>query len=282
MPATRLSTIRVSKPWGRHHLWPGFSDPAPGEDPIGEIWFDAPGGMDAELMVKYLFTSERLSIQVHPGDEQARAAGYPRGKEEAWVILAAEPGATIALGTKAPMTPATLRAAALDGSIEAQVDWRPVAAGDVIYSSAGTIHAIGAGITLIEVQQNVDLTYRLYDYGRPRELHLDAGAAVSRPEPFTDQLTPETLALGRTLLVRDRKFVLERWRWSGGQTLTLPPGLEGWLTMAGGSGLAGGQNMPPGSCWHVCGETPLTFEAGADVLFAHVGSAPCARLSGGS
>src|SRR3546814_2738640 len=92
-----------------------------------------------------------------------------RGKDEAWLILAAEPDSTIALGTKRPVGREELRDAALDGSIEDLLDWKPVKAGDFYYSPAGTVHAIGAGITLIEVQQNVDLTYRLYDYGRPRD-----------------------------------------------------------------------------------------------------------------
>lgn len=89
MPAIRLETKRVEKPWGREDLWPGFGDVAPGGDPVGEIWFQHPGvpADTPELLIKYLFTSEKLSIQVHPDDARARAAGYARGKDEAWVIL---------------------------------------------------------------------------------------------------------------------------------------------------------------------------------------------------
>ena len=87
MASARLTTIRVEKPWGRHRLRPGFADPAPDAQPVGEIWFEAPEGPQAELLIKYLFTSERLSIQVHPNDAQARAKGFARGKDEAWVIL---------------------------------------------------------------------------------------------------------------------------------------------------------------------------------------------------
>jgi mannose-6-phosphate isomerase len=278
MPVTRLSTIQVAKPWGRHDLWQGFDDPPADEEAVGEVWFDAPADVEAELMVKYLFTSERLSIQVHPDDAQARAAGYPRGKEEAWVVLAAQPESTIALGTIRPLSADELRAASLDGSIEALVEWRPVCAGDVIYSPAGTVHAIGAGITLVEVQQNVDLTYRLYDYGRPRELHLDQGMAVSRAVPFADKLRPETLAPGRTLLVRDRKFILERWNWNGVRTLALPPDLKAWLTVISGTGRIGDQPLEPGSCWLVTGETSLVLDSNADILFAHTGPEPLARL----
>src|SRR3569832_799528 len=104
MPATLLATKRVEMPWGRERLWPGFPDPAPGGEKVGEGWFQTPLPGEPELLIKFLFTSEKLSVQVHPDDDTARKAGYPRGKDEAWVILAAEPHATIALGTKQPMS----------------------------------------------------------------------------------------------------------------------------------------------------------------------------------
>ncbi len=163
MPATLLATKRVEKPWGRHHLYPGFPDPAPDAEPIGEVWFQSPHPEEPELLVKFLFTSEKLSIQVHPDDTAAQAAGYARGKDEAWVVLDVERGATIGLGLTRRATREELRAGALDGSIEALVDWRPAKPGDVIYSPAGTVHALGAGLAIVEIQQNVDLTYRLID-----------------------------------------------------------------------------------------------------------------------
>jgi mannose-6-phosphate isomerase len=254
MSAIRLSTIRVDKPWGRMKLWPGFENPASGADPVGEIWFDAPAGQTPELMVKYLFTSERLSIQVHPNDDQARARGYPCGKDEAWVILAAEPDSTIALGTVRPVAQADLRAAALDGSIEALMDWRAAKAGDVIYSPAQTVHAIGAGITLIEVQQNVDCTYRLYDYGRPRELHLEDGIAVSDPVPFVE---PQRSAW---------KFAMERVALHGAQNLALASGTPGWLIPVAGAGTVDGAPFQAGECWQIEGETQISGEA--DLLIA--------------
>jgi mannose-6-phosphate isomerase len=158
MTATLLATKRVEKPWGRHDLWPGFPDPAADAPAVGEVWFQTPHAGEPELLIKYLFTSDRLSVQVHPDDAAARAAGYPRGKDEAWLILAAEPESTIAIGTLAPMTRDELRAASLDGSIEHLLDWKPVKAGEFYYSVAGTVHAIGAGLTVVEIQQNVDLT----------------------------------------------------------------------------------------------------------------------------
>jgi len=278
MTATRLSTIRVEKPWGRKQLWPGFEDASGG--PVGEIWFDAPAETHPELLVKYLFTSERLSIQVHPDDATARASGYPNGKDEAWVVLAAEPDSTIALGMKHPVTREELRAAALDGSIEALVDWRPVKAGDVIYSPAGTIHAIGAGLTIIEVQQNLDLTYRLYDYGRPRELHLDAGVAVSAPVPFTHETQPIEHSEGRKILCAGGKFVLERWTWEGTRIVNLPAEANGWLIAVAGDGALNAAALTAGDCWLLEGITRLTLNAGAEVLFAYPQTNPLPDIFG--
>jgi mannose-6-phosphate isomerase len=272
MPATLLATKRVEKPWGRSHLWPGFADPAPGGEKIGEVWFQTPHASEPELLIKYLFTSEKLSVQVHPTDEAARAAGYPRGKDEAWVILAAEPHATIALGTKAPMTKDELRAAALDGSIEHLLDWKPVKAGDFIYSHAGVIHAIGPGLTLVEVQQNVDLTYRLYDYGSDRELHLDAGVAVSDPVPFLPLPTPAPapVAENRTILAEGPKFVLERWP-AGHRVVELPAGMTGWLIPLVGEGAADGVAFRAGECLTIEGRCEIEADGGTDVLFAYPG-----------
>src|SRR6476661_6148361 len=152
----------VERIWGRHDLPAGFPTLGDGV-PVGEIWFEPPAG--ASLLVKYLFTAERLSIQVHPDDAAARAKGYPRGKDEAWYILDAAPDARIGLGLTHDVSRDALRAAALDGSIEALLDWRPVSPGETLYLPPGTIHAIGGGIALVEIQQHLDLTYRLYDYG---------------------------------------------------------------------------------------------------------------------
>jgi mannose-6-phosphate isomerase len=267
MTATKLTTIPVEKPWGRTKLWPGFDNPSGAK--IGEIWFEAPEGTSPDLMVKYLFTSEKLSIQVHEDDATARAAGRERGKDEAWLILAAEHDATIALGTRAPVDGDTLRKAALDGSIETLVDWKPAKAGDVIYSAARTVHAIGAGLTLIEVQQNVDLTYRLYDYGRPRELHLEAGVAVSDAVPFVAPPIPGDVGGGRSILCEGGKFVLERWSWDGARTVTLPGGVPGWLIPVANGGSVDGGRFVAGECWMVEGTVDLSIYPGSDVLFAY-------------
>jgi mannose-6-phosphate isomerase len=270
MTATLLATRRVEKPWGRHHLWPGFADPAKGAQPVGEVWFQTADAKAPELLIKYLFTSERLSVQVHPDDAEARKAGYPRGKDEAWVILAAEPGATIALGTKAPMSKDALRAAALDGSIVDMLDWKPVKAGEFYYSPAGTIHAIGAGITVIETQQNVDLTYRLYDYGSDRELHLDAGVAVADAEPFYPLPTPTGSTPDRTILAEGPEFVIERWP-GGERQLTLPEGKTGWFVPIAGEGVVDGVAWKAGECVTLTGTAQIHASADSNLLLAYPG-----------
>lgn len=193
----------VQKPWGVTGLPEPFVSTG---DKIGEIWFTSPEPLP--LLAKYIFTSERLSIQVHPDDEQARARGLAAGKTECWYILDAQPGATIGFGLIHAVEKGALREAARNGSIEQLVDWRPVAAGDFLYVPAGTLHAIGSGIALLEFQQNQDVTYRLYDYSRPRELHLDEGLAVLNPAPCTAQLTQHVEATTTEVLVESPFFQL--------------------------------------------------------------------------
>jgi mannose-6-phosphate isomerase len=193
----KLERRFVEKPWGRRRLPPMFDVSA--DTRIGEVWFT--NGSDLPLLVKYIFTSERLSIQVHPDDEQARARGLQNGKSECWYILDAEPGSTLGLGLKRDISPDDLRDAALDGSIEGLMDWRPARPGDFYFVPAGTIHAIGGGLSLLEFQQNSDVTYRLYDYGRPRELHVEDAVAVALPAPYPAALIQHLSAAdGRTLV----------------------------------------------------------------------------------
>ena len=180
----KLSSHIVEKPWGKNDLPSGFANP--NDLKIGEIWFDDDGA-ELPLLVKWLFTSEKLSVQVHPNDNQAKQYGLSSGKEECWLIVDAQPDATIGLGTLRNIDAQELRALSLSGEIESLIDWKSVKAGDYYYVPAGTVHAIGGGVTLIEVQQNADITYRLYDYGRPRELHLKHGVEVSKAKPYDDE-----------------------------------------------------------------------------------------------
>lgn len=182
----KLTTKIVYKPWGRRGIDPRF-----GVDPdrqVGEIWFEPPVGLALDVMAKYLFTTERLSIQVHPNDEMARQRGYPRGKDECWIVLDADEDAELGIGTIRDVPSAELMQAARDGSIVDLMDWRRPKRGDFVYNPAETIHALGPGLTVMEIQQSVDLTYRLYDYGRPRELHLKEAEDVVHARPHHNRL----------------------------------------------------------------------------------------------
>lgn len=212
MPVARLQRIVKRKPWGRRDIPPAFARAVPDDERVGEIWHQAGSRERPELLIKHLFTSDRLSIQVHPDDEGARRLGHPFGKDEAWVVLEAEAGARVGLGLRRAVSVSELRTAALDGTIEWLLDWRPAKAGDVFYLPAGTVHALGAGLLVVEVQQNVDLTFRLYDYGRPRELHLDEALAAALPEPLAGAEAPRSLGRGREILVSCPNFAIERWR----------------------------------------------------------------------
>ncbi len=203
-----LPTRMVAKPWGRDVLPTPFVAP-PGER-IGEIWFEPPAAL-ATLLVKHIFTSEALSVQTHPSDAQTLAAGLGhQGKEECWLVTAAEPGARLGIGFTRSLGQAAMRDAALDGSIEHLLEWHAVRPGDFFYIPANTVHAIGAGVGLVEVQQNSDITYRLYDYGRPRELHLEQGMAVAHGEPYDPALHKKVPEHGAVTLVEGPHFRLDR------------------------------------------------------------------------
>lgn len=202
-----LTTRTVDKPWGVDVLPPPFATPAGRR--IGEIWFEPPRDLP-QLLVKYIFTSEKLSVQVHPSDAQTEAAGLGRqGKEECWLVIDAQPGAVLGIGFDRPLSPEALRAAAEDGSIEDLLVWHAVRPGDFFYIPANTVHAIGAGVGIIEIQQNSDITYRLYDYGRPRELHLEDAVRVARAGPHDPACRRHVPAHGDAHLVDGPCFRLD-------------------------------------------------------------------------
>lgn len=262
MPAQKLVPHYVEKLWGRTDLPAIFAAASTGRQ-IGEVWFESADGRDLPLLVKYIFTSERLSIQVHPDDVQAVDKGLVRGKEEIWYILDCEPGATLGIGLIAPLTPDQFRAAAQDGSLEQWIDWKPVKPGDCYFIPAGTVHAIGAGITLAEIQQNSDITYRLYDYGRPRELHLEDGVAVSHLLPYARDLTEAPLGSETRLIGDDEApFSLDLVHWSGDQSISLPDGKPLWFTPLSGAGTVNGLSWEKGDCLLLDGDCAFTLTAG--------------------
>ncbi len=225
----------VRKPWGVAdlHPWSGI-DGSGGR--VGELWFertDRSAPVPA-LLLKLLFTSEPLSIQVHPDDAFAHTVGLPSGKTEAWYILSATPDARIGVGLKRHLAPGELRTSIKNGSIASLVDWRSVKKGDVIFIPAGTIHAIGAGIVLAEIQQHSDATFRLFDYGRARELHEDDAVAVSDAGPLQTQAGPRRLTAVRTALVASPHFVLERIDLPANSSWTLNATRETWILVIEG------------------------------------------------
>ena len=234
----KLDRSYIEKPWGRTSL-PGQFDP-PADTMVGEVWFATDA--DLPLLIKYIFTSERLSIQVHPNDEQARNRGLPRGKNECWYILDAEPGAVLGLGLTREVEAEELRTAALDGSIEDLIAWRPVRAGDFVMVPAGTVHAIGAGISLIEIQQNSDVTYRLYDYGRPRELHLDDAVDVAIHAPYDPALIQNLSPGEERTLIDGTPFTLVS------ATADAMVERQRWLVPLSGELRTGGEVVKPGDC----------------------------------
>ena len=191
----QLPTRMVEKVWGSKQLPAPFAAPAGRR--IGEIWFEPPPE-HPDLLVKYLFTSEKLSVQVHPSVDNAQDG--EAGKEECWLVLDAEPGAKLAIGFDEAVTPDAIEAAARDGSIERLLTWHEARAGDLFYLPAGTVHAIGPGLSLVEVQQTSDTTFRLFDYGRPRELHLERAIAVACGEPYPAEHRGSVAERGQSLI----------------------------------------------------------------------------------
>jgi mannose-6-phosphate isomerase len=261
----KLSTHIVEKPWGRSDLPLAFG--ADRDKKTGEIWFEPENGGALPLLVKWLFTSEKLSIQVHPNDAQAQARGLPSGKEECWYIVDAAPGAVLGIGTKQPLSLEELREASLTGAIEELMEWKPVKGGDWFYIPAGTVHAIGAGITLVEVQQYADVTYRLYDYGRPRELHLDDGVAVSKPVPYDDPRCGA--AKSSAQLIDGPHFRL--WYLNGDDGgVALPNAERRWVIPIKGTVQAGDIALLPSHCLLDQADLPLTLQPGSAALVAYI------------
>jgi mannose-6-phosphate isomerase len=231
-----LQPIFQERIWGVASLPAWYTHTVEPGKPIGEVWLtaehcvaaDGPlagktlaemvklspgklaGGPDGfPLLMKILLPREKLSVQVHPNDAQAQAMGMPRGKTECWYVLEAEPGASVAIGFREDLSLEQVKAAIENNSLERKLRYIPVKAGDMVYVDANTVHAIGPGMVVLETQQYSDTTYRLYDYGRPRELHVDAGLAVSRTKTEAGLIEPVPMD-GFTRLVRSDYFVVDK------------------------------------------------------------------------
>ena len=276
MPIEYASVRAMHKPWGVSDLQPWSDIDGTGEA-VGELWFERAdkAAPTPALLLKLLFTSEPLSIQVHPDDTFVRAMGLPNGKSEAWYIISAKPGAEIGIGLKRRVTPQELRASITNGSIVELVQWRPVAKGDVIFIPAGTIHAVGAGIVLAEIQQRSDTTFRLFDYDRARELHIDNGVAVANAWPLRSQADPTRLTDERTVLVASRHFVLERVDLQEASSWALVAEPETWLLVLDGHAAIGLARVSIGQAVFVGGGRS-SIEVGTNGLTALI-AYPAAR-----
>ena len=248
------------RPWGTHDLSPIYPNHR-FEEKIGEAWLTGDdckvangplagrtlsqlseqyqrelvgeAARDAKrfpLLLKFLFPHEKLSVQVHPDDEQALRVGEPWGKTECWYVAHAKPGAQIALGLKPGVTSAHLEAAIHEQRAEQLLNWINVYPGDMIYVAGGTVHTLGPGSVIVETQQQSDMTYRLYDYGRPRELHLENGlAAVKETVASGKVIRPAPSQLGsgknrRVPLVAAPYFVVDMFEAKEGLELTTRDG----------------------------------------------------------
>lgn len=215
------------------------------------------------LLIKFLDANDWLSLQVHPNDEQAkRYDAAEKGKTEAWVIIEARPGSQICAGLKSGVDRQQLAAHLQKGTIEECLNMVAVKAGDCIFVPAGTVHAIGPGIVLAEIQQQSDLTFRLHDWGRlgsdgqPREIHVDDSLACT--DFCRGPVLPVTPSIvshpdnPHEELVRDQFFVIHRYRTIGPVRIPIEDqfhilmALDGTISMDTDEGtysLAGGSTM---------------------------------------
>jgi mannose-6-phosphate isomerase len=277
----------VERPWGARDLSPVYPHHRC-EQPVGEVWLTGDEnrvvngrlagrtlgelcrqygrelvGKSAReterfpLLIKFLFPREKLSVQVHPDDEAARRAGQPCGKTECWYVLAADPGAQVALGLKAGVTREHLARAIQEVRAEELLNWVEIHPGEMIYVDAGTVHTISPGSILVETQQNSDTTYRLYDYGRPREIHVEQALAATKERTAAGKVTPDRR--GEGILIASPCFVVAKARLENGEIFEIG-GNDERTSVAILVGLAGSAVVESAD------GLPTTLEAGCAVV----------------
>ena len=265
----RVEPRFVTRVWGFRDLRPWFDKVALG-DPIGEVWLTgddslvatgphageklgtlfaeaheallgpAAPSLESPLLIKVLFPQQKLSVQVHPDDALAQKLGLPRGKTECWYALAAEPDANVAVGLKSGVTLAQVEREIHDGTLESSLNPVPIQTGDMVFVDAGTVHAIWPGAILLEIQQNSDVTYRMFDYGRPRELQIEKSLEATKFATRAGKVMPVRLE-DRTLLLDVEYFRMERIPVHGTRTSASLRGVVdgsgfAWLFAAAGTG----------------------------------------------
>ena len=280
-PTLNLHPFRVeprftTRVWGYRDLRPWYDRVAEG-DPIGEVWLtgddcliatgpyagkklaalfgeayalllgDGAPSPQSPLLVKMLFAREKLSVQVHPDDAMAQKYGQPRGKTECWYALDAEPDAQVAVGLKPGVTLAQVKEEISAGTLEESLNLVPVDRGDMIFVDAGTVHAIWPGSIILETQQNCDITYRMFDYGRPRELHVEKSLEATKFATRAGKVAPQQIG-DRMVLLDVEYFRIEKIPVDGTRTSESLRGAGGkpglaWLFAAAGAGRLSGDGV---------------------------------------
>lgn len=244
------------RPWGARDLAPIYDFHVhPGEESIGEVWLtwdncevangplagtklgdlcrrfgrELVGAAAREsdrypLLIKFLFPRDKLSVQVHPDDATAQRQGEPCGKTECWYVVDAEEEAQIALGLKPGVSREEFERSIRENRAEELLNWIKLHADDMIFVDAGTVHTLGAGSIIIETQQNSDTTYRLYDYGRPRELHIRSGMEAMKESTSAGKVSATAVAPGQDRLITSDCFHVEKFALSEPRSFRVEPG----------------------------------------------------------
>ncbi len=272
--------------WGARDLRPYFNRAVEAE-PIGEVWLTgetcraatgplagktlrdlaaqygaeltgeaSPQATRFPLLIKFLFPRQKLSVQVHPDDAGACLAGEPCGKTECWYVARAVDGAQVGVGLRPGINREMFRLAIEANQAEHMLNWLDVRSGEMIYVDAGTVHAVGPNSTIIETQQNCDITYRLYDYGRPRELHLERGMAAIREKTHAGRIEPRRVK-GYEELVCSPCFIVEKHSIEAPVRLKAEPGKSSVQVLVALDG---------GAVVECAGFQPLTFTRGEAVI----------------
>lgn len=282
----RIAPAFSERVWGYRDLRPWYDVQAKDGEPLGEAWLTGDqcvvatgphagqklGSLFAEnteallgaatsgskvnsgsaspLLIKVIFAKEKLSVQVHPDDAMAQKYGAPRGKTECWYALEAEPGAQVACGLKPGVTLDGVKAGIEDCTLEESLKMVDVNPGDMIFVDAGTVHAIWPGSILLETQQNCDLTYRMYDYGRGRELHIAKSLEATRLETRAGKVPARKLG-DRSMLIDAEYFRVERIPVAGSRASSTLPGKDeadaglAYLFVARGAARISGSGFEP-------------------------------------
>lgn len=305
----RIFPRLVERVWGRKDLGPWYAGVTrPDGAVIGEAWLTDAGcsiegggtlgdlidrdpprllGSAAGLppiLAKMLFTAAPLSVQVHPTDAAALSTGIATsGKDEVWHILEADADAAVWVGFLKPVTPAQLRRAVTDGSVMGLLRWRQARPGDTVPVAAGTVHTIGAGLVLLEVQDPVDVTYRLFDFGRLRPLQVEEALAVADLGAAEAQDgTAISAPADGSILAHARRFVAERYE-VGGCLAVQPDGARYHILVPLAPGvLLDGRELRPGAAALVPAHGRAAVLTGAErapVAILHPGPDPTPCLT---